>query len=164
MGIVGQTLSAGSHASAHSVGSKGPRGPQIPFRSGAKPRRNLGLFVVKRTHVESMLLLPRGYDLLYCLLTCLLLLRDRNGVGLPLPPNPQPDTAPGGPTAAARATRGRLLVSVWYRKKLIVFHGPHGSCGTLAPRVPHGTRGDGVGPWGAGGARSRHQPHRAVEG
>ena len=86
MGMTGQTLSAGSHASAHSVGLKGPRGLQIPFRSGVKPRRNLGLFLVKRTHVESLLLLPRGYDLRYCLLTCLLLLRDRNGLGLPPPP------------------------------------------------------------------------------
>ena len=62
--------------------------------------------MVKRTHVESRLLFPRGYDPRYCLLTCLLLLRDRKGLG-PTPPPSHPrhwDT----PTAAARATRGRL--------------------------------------------------------
>ena len=102
MGMTGQTLSAGSHASAHSVGLKGPQGPQIPFHSGVKPRRNLGLFVVKRTHLESLLLLPQGYDLRYCLLTCLLLLRDRNGVGLLPPPDPQPDTALGHPDSGRK--------------------------------------------------------------
>ena len=105
MGMTGQTLSAGSHASAHSVGLKGPRGPQIPFRSGVKPRRNMGLFVVKRTHVESLLLLPRGYDLRYCLLTCLLLLRDRNGVGLPPPPTPQAGHGTGGPPLRPQGLR-----------------------------------------------------------
>ena len=50
--------------------------------------------MVKRTHVESLLLLPRGYDPRYCLLTRLLLLRDRNGLG---PTPPQPSTAPGDP-------------------------------------------------------------------
>ena len=72
MGMAGQTLSAGSHASVHSVGSQGPRGPEIPLRSGVKPRRYLGLFMVKRTHVESLLLLPRGYDPRYCCPTALL--------------------------------------------------------------------------------------------
>ena len=101
MGMTGQTLSAGSHASVHSVGLKGPRRPQIPLRSGVKPRRYLGLFLVKRTHVESLILLLRGYDLRYCLLTCLLLLRGRREyprvlqeapntprAGLPVPPRP----------------------------------------------------------------------------
>ena len=72
MGMAGQTLSAGSHASVHSVGSYSPRRPQIPLRSGVKPRRYLGLFMVKRTHVESLLLLPRGYDPRYCCPTALL--------------------------------------------------------------------------------------------
>ena len=35
------------------------------------------MFLVKRTHVESQILLPRGYDPRYCLLTCLLLLSGR---------------------------------------------------------------------------------------
>ena len=131
MGMTGQTLSAGSHVSAHSAGLKGPRGPQIPFRSGVKPRRNLGLFMVRRTHVEFLLLLPRGYDLRYCLLPCLLLLRDRNGLGLPPPPR-QPRHR-GTPTAAARATRGRLLVSVRYRKGLIVSKPPRTPTGAVAP-------------------------------
>ena len=56
MGMTGQTLSAGSHASVHSVGSSGPQGPQILLHSGVKPRRNLGLLMVKRTRVESLLL------------------------------------------------------------------------------------------------------------
>ena len=100
----------------------------------------MGFFVVKRTHVESLLLFPRGYDLRYCLLTCLLLLRERNGVGLP--PPPQPPSRPrrrGTPTAAARATRGGLLVSVWYRKRTDSYHGPpnpRGGCGTPVPRAP----------------------------
>ena len=75
MGMAGHSP-AGSHASVHFVGSQGPRGPQTPLRSGVKPRQCLGLFLVKRTHVESQILLPRGYDPRYCLLTCLLLLGD----------------------------------------------------------------------------------------
>ena len=59
------------------------------------------MFLVKRTHVESQILLPRGYDPRYCLLTCLLLLRGRREypqawqetpntpwAGLPVPPRP----------------------------------------------------------------------------
>ena len=72
MGMACQTLSAGSHASVHSVGLKGPRVPQIPLRSGVKPRRYLGLFLVKRTHVESLIRLPWGYDPRYCCPTALL--------------------------------------------------------------------------------------------
>ena len=47
-------------------------GPKYRYVSGVKPRRYLGLFMVKRTHVESLILLPRGYDPRYCLPTALL--------------------------------------------------------------------------------------------
>ena len=93
MGMAGHSP-AGSHASVHSVGSKGPRGPQTPLRSGVKPRRCFGLFLVKRTHVESQILLPRGYDPRYCLITCLLLLGDSEHP-LGWAPRPPQAGAPG---------------------------------------------------------------------
>ena len=55
-------VSAGSHASSHPHGFKLPKGAlsAVLFRSSAPA--GFGV-LVKGTHVESLLLLPGGYDL-----------------------------------------------------------------------------------------------------
>ena len=63
--------------------------------------------MVKRTHVESPLLVPWGYDPRYCLLTCLLLLRDRKG----LRPTPPPLATHGTETPPQRPQGLRVGVS-----------------------------------------------------
>ena len=116
--------------------------------------------MVKRTHVESLLLLPRGYDLRYCLFTCLLLLRDRNGVGLPPPPNPQAGTTPGDPHCGRKgyawAAPGFCLSA-----KKVVTTTPRTPAGSVAPRSP----GPRMGRAGTGSARrGRGEPPRINAG
>ena len=112
--------------------------------------------MVKKTQFESLLLLPQGYDLRYCLLTCLLLLRDRKELG---PPPPQPPTAPEGARCGRKgyawASPGLCLVQRGADRHH-ASPNPHGGYGTLVPRVPPGTRGDGG---GSGDTRHHHHPH-----
>ena len=91
--------------------------------------------MVKRTYLESLLLLPRGYGLRYCLLTCLLLLRDSNKVGLPPPPNPKAGTAPGDPPCGCKgyawAAPGFCLSA-----EKVVTTTPRTPAGSVAPQSP----------------------------
>ena len=60
--------SAGSHASLHPRGLKLPKGALSSVLFGISAPAELRV-LVKWTHVESLLLLPRGYGLRYCLPT-----------------------------------------------------------------------------------------------
>ena len=109
-------------------------GPKYRFVRELSPGRIWGCSWL-RGHVESLLLLPRGYDLRYCLLTCLLLLRDRNGVGLPPPPNPQAGTAPGDPHCGRK---GYAWVAPGFclSAEIVVTTSPRNPAGSVAPRSP----------------------------
>ena len=102
--------------------------------------------MVKRTDVESLLLLPRVYDPRYCLLTCLLLLRDRNRLGLP---PPKPSTAPEDPNSGRKsyawASPGFCLIQPG-RDRHYAPPNTHRGYGTLVPQVPPETPGDGGAP------------------
>ena len=115
-----------------------------------------------RTHVESLLLLPRSYDLRCFVLTCLLLLRVRKGLGPP-PPPPPPPTAPGDPHCGRKGYAGAppgLCVMQRGANRHHASPNPHRDYDTLVPEQPPGTRGDGGAPWGSEGTRHHHHhPH-----
>ena len=68
LGMRGQTLSAGGHASSLPRGLKLPKGALSTVLFGSQAPAGLRV-LVKRTHIESLLLLPRSYDLRYRLPT-----------------------------------------------------------------------------------------------
>ena len=89
--------------------------------------------MIKKTHVESLLLLPRGYDLRYCLLTCLLLLREW-GRTTP-PPHPQAGTAPGDPHCGRKGYAWAAPGFCRSAEKVVTTT-PRMPAGSVAPQSP----------------------------